>query len=87
MALSSYGYDDGRRVVRVAELSARHREIGELVRQGLTNREVAEVLGIQMGTVRVQLNVMYRVLGVQAGPGRLAKRRALARLFEEETDA
>ena len=82
--LSSYGYDDGRRVVDVDALTPRHLQIVCLVAEGAGNRSIAEELGISQHTVRAHLNVIYRVLNVG---GQLAadKRLLLALLAAQDS--
>ena len=56
--------------IRLAErlprqtLSAREIETLKLVVKGLVNREIAEVLGVSMGTVKSQLNALFMKLEV-----------------------
>jgi DNA-binding CsgD family transcriptional regulator len=57
---------------RVARLSAREREILELVSTGRTNAEVARVLWISPGTVRKHLENTYEKLGVRTRTGAVA---------------
>lgn len=45
-------------------LTPRQREVLELAAKGLTNAEICSVLGISMGTVKVHLAAIYRVLEV-----------------------
>jgi DNA-binding NarL/FixJ family response regulator len=45
-------------------LTQRQRAIADLVCRGLTNPEIASVLGISRNTVRNQLAVTFRRLGV-----------------------
>ncbi|NNU27074.1 response regulator transcription factor [Isoptericola sp. JC619] len=47
-------------------LTARQREIVELVATGLTNKEIAHALGISVGTVRAHLDQIYARLGVSS---------------------
>jgi two-component system nitrate/nitrite response regulator NarP len=45
-------------------LSERERAIAGLVARGLRNRDIAERLGVNEGTVKVHLHRIYRKLGV-----------------------
>jgi two-component system nitrate/nitrite response regulator NarP len=45
-------------------LSPRERELINLVRQGLRNREIAEKLGVTEGTIKVYLHNVFEKLGV-----------------------
>lgn len=45
-------------------LSPRERELVNLVRQGLRNREIAEKLGVTEGTIKVYLHAVFEKLGV-----------------------
>jgi TolB-like protein len=47
-----------------APLTARQREVLELVGKGLTNPEICRVLGISRGTVKIHLAAIYRALEV-----------------------
>jgi DNA-binding CsgD family transcriptional regulator len=61
----------GRRVVRPAEggdgpLTAREREIADLVAAGRTNREIAEQLVLSPRTIDAHLRSIYAKLGVRS---------------------
>ena len=43
----------------------RERDLVTLVRQGLSNREIARTLGITEGTVKVYLHGIYQKVGVE----------------------
>jgi two-component system nitrate/nitrite response regulator NarL len=45
-------------------LSPRERELVNLVRKGLRNREIAEKLGVTEGTIKVYLHAVFEKLGV-----------------------
>jgi len=49
----------------LASLAPRERAIVEQVGQGLRNRDIAEVLGMSEGTVKVYLHGIYQKLGVE----------------------
>jgi two-component system nitrate/nitrite response regulator NarP len=49
---------------RGVSLSPRERELVQLVRQGLRNRDIAEKLGITEGTVKVYLHSVFEKTGV-----------------------
>ncbi|MDQ3210470.1 MAG: LuxR C-terminal-related transcriptional regulator [Actinomycetota bacterium] len=53
-----------RRARSAGLLTSREREVLSLVRQGLTNREIAHRLGITSGTVRSHLEHAFAKLGV-----------------------
>ena len=58
----------------LANLSGAEQRVALLVKEGLSNREIAQTLSIQQGTVEFHLTNIYRKLGV---PGRIALRRFL----------
>lgn len=58
-------------------LSAREREVHELVAQGLTNHEIANLLYISLSTTKVHVKHIFEKLGVRS-------RIEAARLWEEE---
>jgi DNA-binding NarL/FixJ family response regulator len=58
-------------------LSIRQREILELIVQGYTNREIAEMLHITEGTVKEHTTVLFDKLGVRTR----AKAAAVSRGF------
>ena len=47
------------------QLTPRQLEVIELVREGLSNTEIAERLGVTPGTVKVHLSAIYRSIGVR----------------------
>jgi DNA-binding NarL/FixJ family response regulator len=49
---------------KIQSLSAREREIAELVSQGARNREIAKQFGITEGTVKVHLHRIFRKLDI-----------------------
>lgn len=53
-----------RRLVVQYRLSRREAEVLELALQGLANKEIADRLGVRIGTVRTHLERAYRKLGV-----------------------
>ncbi len=59
---------------RAGELSAREREVHELLAQGLTNEEIARQLYISLSTTKVHVKHIYEKLGVRS---RLEAARAL----------
>lgn len=67
-----------RRLVVQYRLSWREAELRELALQGLANKEIADRLGVRIGTVRTPLERAYRKLEVA---GRVA---AAWRLFSGE---
>jgi two-component system nitrate/nitrite response regulator NarP len=52
------------RLARAPSLTPRERELVELVRQGLRNRDIASQLGVTEGTVKVYLHAIFDKLGV-----------------------
>jgi two-component system nitrate/nitrite response regulator NarL len=49
-----------------SELSDRQQQIITLLCDGLSNREIAEKLGLTVGTVKVHLHRIYGKLGVRS---------------------
>jgi RNA polymerase sigma factor (sigma-70 family) len=49
-----------------ASFTEREREIVELLMQGMSNRQIANALGITEGTVKKHLNHVFRKLGVHS---------------------
>lgn len=47
-----------------ARLTARQKEVMELLAEGKSNKQIASVLGISEGTVKVHVNAAFRALGV-----------------------
>jgi two-component system nitrate/nitrite response regulator NarL len=54
---------------RRSELTSREREIVALVEKGLRNRDIAEILGIQTGTVKIHLKHIFEKTGVRGRYG------------------
>jgi two-component system nitrate/nitrite response regulator NarP len=52
------------RAARAPSLTPRERELIDLVRQGLRNRDIAAQLGVTEGTVKVYLHAIFDKLGV-----------------------
>jgi two-component system nitrate/nitrite response regulator NarP len=52
------------RVSSLPPLTPRERELVELVRQGLRNRDIAARLGVTEGTVKVYLHSIFDKVGV-----------------------
>jgi DNA-binding NarL/FixJ family response regulator len=52
------------RASRAPSLTPRERELIDLVRQGLRNRDIAAQLGVTEGTVKVYLHAIFDKLGV-----------------------
>ncbi|HEY7006176.1 MAG TPA: response regulator transcription factor [Sphingomicrobium sp.] len=52
------------RAARAPSLTPRERELVDLVRQGLRNRDIASQLGVTEGTVKVYLHAIFDKLGV-----------------------
>jgi two-component system nitrate/nitrite response regulator NarP len=46
-------------------LTPRERDLVDLVRRGMRNREIAEELGVTEGTVKVYLHALFDKLGVE----------------------
>ena len=53
------------RLARAPSLTPRERELVELVRQGLRNRDIAAQLGVTEGTVKVYLHAIFDKLQVE----------------------
>jgi DNA-binding NarL/FixJ family response regulator len=66
----------------VADLSAREREVLELVAAGLTNEEIAERLYLSVRTVERHLSNIYAKLGVSGKAGRAAAAARFSQLSE-----
>jgi DNA-binding CsgD family transcriptional regulator len=62
-----------RRRVSAAGLTSRERELVVLLRQGLTNQEIAERLVISTGTVRTHLENIFDKLGVHTRTAAVAR--------------
>ena len=54
---------------RRSHLTARERQIAELVERGLRNRDIARTLGIQTGTVKIHLKHIFEKTGVRGRYG------------------
>lgn len=52
-----------------SDLTARERQVLELVEQGMKNREIAEELGIRPGTVKIHLKHIFEKTGVHGRYG------------------
>jgi two-component system nitrate/nitrite response regulator NarP len=53
------------RASAMPSLTPRERELVDLVRQGLRNREIADRLGVTEGTVKVYLHGIFDKVGVE----------------------
>jgi DNA-binding NarL/FixJ family response regulator len=53
-------------VEQITTLTERQRQVASLACQGLTNKKIAEHLGLVEGTVKVHLNAVYEKLGVHS---------------------
>jgi len=53
-------------VEHLTTLTERQREIAMLACQGLSNRELAQLLGLAEGTIKIHLNAIYTKLGVRS---------------------
>ena len=58
-------------------LSPREREIADLVARGLSNKEVARMLGLTDGTVKINLHHIFRKLGTKNRYGLIIQGRSL----------
>jgi DNA-binding NarL/FixJ family response regulator len=57
-------YSEHRPSVGEAKLTARQKEVLDLLAEGKSNKEIAQALGISAGTVKVHVNAAFRALGV-----------------------
>ena len=48
------------------ELTARHRQVATLVCRGLSNREIAEKLGVTEGTVKLHVHAICKKLNIHS---------------------
>lgn len=62
-----------------ASFTGREREIVDLLMQGMSNREIAEALGITEGTVKKHLNHVFRKLGVHSRALLIVRQRSKTR--------
>jgi DNA-binding NarL/FixJ family response regulator len=53
-------------VKQLTALTERQRQVATLACQGLSNKELAQMLGLTEGTVKVHLNAIYAKLGVRS---------------------
>ena len=53
-------------VEQITTLTERQRQVASLACQGLTNKKIAEHLGLVEGTVKVHLNAIYVRLDVRS---------------------
>ena len=54
-------------------LTPRQREIIELMIRDLSDKMIADYLGISVHTVKAQKNLAYKILQVHTGPGAIGK--------------
>jgi DNA-binding NarL/FixJ family response regulator len=47
-------------------LTARHRQVATLVRRGLSNREIAEKLGVTEGTIKLHVHAIHEKLKIHS---------------------
>lgn len=64
-----FGSTDRRLDPHRTQLTPREREIAELVEQGPRNRDIAQSLGIQTGTVKIHLKHIFEKTGVRGRYG------------------
>jgi LuxR family maltose regulon positive regulatory protein len=53
-------------VKHLTTLTERQRQIATLACQGLSNKELAQILGLAEGTVKIHLNAIYTKLGARS---------------------
>jgi DNA-binding NarL/FixJ family response regulator len=51
---------------RLRALTRRRRQVAKLACRGLSNREIAEKLGVNEGTVKVHLHAVYKKLNIHS---------------------
>jgi DNA-binding NarL/FixJ family response regulator len=59
--------------VKITELTERQQEVAGLACQGLSNRIIADKLGLTEGTVKCHLNAIYEKLDVHSRANLLAR--------------
>jgi DNA-binding NarL/FixJ family response regulator len=51
---------------RLAELTRRRRQVATLICRGLSNRAIAEKLGVTEGTVKIHVHAIYEKLDIHS---------------------
>jgi len=62
------------RVDKLSALTKRRQEVATLACNGLSNRTIAEQLGLSEGTVKVHLHTIYETLGIHSRTQMIALR-------------
>jgi two-component system, NarL family, nitrate/nitrite response regulator NarL len=52
--------------MELTTLTERQRQVATLACQGLSNREIAEILGLAEGTVKIHLHAIYQKMDVRS---------------------
>lgn len=56
--------DQNQRENRINELSARQREVYELIVSGMSNKEIISKLSIELSTLKTHINKIYKILEI-----------------------
>jgi DNA-binding NarL/FixJ family response regulator len=56
--------DDTAPILALRSLTVRERQVANMVRLGISNREIARKLGVAEGTIKNHLHNIYRKVGV-----------------------
>lgn len=82
------GRDETARELRVIEqLTLREHEVLQLIAQGLTNRQIADMLFVTPATVRWHIRQLYRTLGVRSRVQAIVRARELDLIVTDAVEA